>query len=398
MDYMATSSSSSEDISMSPYCVRQTSMIGRMRLCDFPIMPSLSGSITCLDDPDLQRNVQLTVLGANIQLYMPVSVRYVQGHLIVADAGGHAVLRMNIDTGNVFRMAGNGLPGYVGDGGIAVHGRLNHPADAVVHPVLPMLYIADAMNHRIRNVDCESGMISTFAGTDMGTDSFDRFAAVGIGFSSEVVGEAESVRLMEPFRLAVSPSGSFLMVLERGEIVTAQCVDEDECSDDDATGACDHLNAYVTSRLLRIDLETRQTLHVGGSRGMGDVNSKTLKDYMFSQPVDMCFGTDDNILYVLEYGESNDCVGHVNAIDLSLNICDRIFSCRSPTALCYDWDGGAAELVVSCIEADSNCISLMRLCRRNGGFIDLRTRTRTMLTCLNVILIVVASGRRKTMR
>lgn len=59
-------------------------------------------------------------------------------------------------------IAGDGNAGYSGDWGIATRTSLNHPWDVAVHN--GHIYIADALNHRIRKIDKDTGIISTVAG------------------------------------------------------------------------------------------------------------------------------------------------------------------------------------------------------------------------------------------
>ena len=59
-------------------------------------------------------------------------------------------------------VAGNGTPGYGGDGGPATQAMLNVPTRVVVGPD-GAFYIADETNHRIRRVGPD-GIITTVAG------------------------------------------------------------------------------------------------------------------------------------------------------------------------------------------------------------------------------------------
>ena len=61
---------------------------------------------------------------------------------------------------------------YGGDGRTAVQAQLNFPT-AVAVDREGNLYIADTMNHRVRMVDSETGIISTLAGTGQARFSGD---------------------------------------------------------------------------------------------------------------------------------------------------------------------------------------------------------------------------------
>ncbi len=62
-------------------------------------------------------------------------------------------------------VAGNGTPGFAGDGDRATAAQLNAPAGLAVDGA-GNLYIADTGNHRIRKVDAATGDMTTMAGTD----------------------------------------------------------------------------------------------------------------------------------------------------------------------------------------------------------------------------------------
>ena len=87
-----------------------------------------------------------------------------QGNLYVAEAMNHCVRRVDKDTGVITTVAGNGTEGYSGDGGPATEARMNQPyslqVDSNGH-----IYIVDRLNAAVRRVDAASGVISTVAGT-----------------------------------------------------------------------------------------------------------------------------------------------------------------------------------------------------------------------------------------
>ena len=83
------------------------------------------------------------------------------GSLYIADRWNHAVRKLDA-AGILTTVAGCGLPGFSGDGGPATQARLNHPR-AVAVDAQGNLYIADTENHRIRKVSAD-GIIRTIAG------------------------------------------------------------------------------------------------------------------------------------------------------------------------------------------------------------------------------------------
>jgi uncharacterized protein (TIGR03437 family) len=94
------------------------------------------------------------------------------GTVYVADA--HRILKWP-PGGVVTTVAGNGLPGFAGDGGQATLAQLWYPYACAVDS-FGNLYIADTWNHRIRKVDA-SGVITTVAGTGQSGYTGDEGAA-----------------------------------------------------------------------------------------------------------------------------------------------------------------------------------------------------------------------------
>ncbi len=103
-----------------------------------------------------------------------------QGNLYVAEYGGHRVRKINITTGIVTTIAGNGSAGYNGDGGPAVNANFNTPYDLAIDDA-GNIFVADYYNCRIRKIDAATGAISTFAGTGAASYSGDGGIATNAG-------------------------------------------------------------------------------------------------------------------------------------------------------------------------------------------------------------------------
>ncbi|MGA7832729.1 MAG: hypothetical protein WCA21_17360 [Terracidiphilus sp.] len=85
------------------------------------------------------------------------------GHLDIADAENQRIRQVDLSTGIITTIAGNGLAGYYGDGGLSTEAKIDHPTGVAVDP-LGDLYIADHGNYRIRIIDPHTGIITTYAG------------------------------------------------------------------------------------------------------------------------------------------------------------------------------------------------------------------------------------------
>lgn len=93
-----------------------------------------------------------------------------QGHLYVADTMNHRVRRVDAQTGIITTIAGTGQARFSGDDGPADRAALNEPA-ALAVDAQGQLYIADQSNNRVRAVDLKTGIIRTVAG--MGSAAYD---------------------------------------------------------------------------------------------------------------------------------------------------------------------------------------------------------------------------------
>jgi DNA-binding beta-propeller fold protein YncE len=84
------------------------------------------------------------------------------GALYVADTWNFAVRRIDLRTGLVTRVAGTGHKGYSGDGGPAVLAQFGGVYAIAFHG--NVLYVCDLDNRRIRTVDLATGKVTTVAG------------------------------------------------------------------------------------------------------------------------------------------------------------------------------------------------------------------------------------------
>ena len=125
------------------------------------------------------------------------------GNLFIADTGNQCIRQVDTN-GLITTVAGNGTQGYSGDGGPATNASLNQP-NSVVVDAFGNLFIADAANGRIREVD-PAGLITTPAGN--GTQ----------GYSGDG-GAATNASLYYPTDTAVDAFGNlFIADLENHRI------------------------------------------------------------------------------------------------------------------------------------------------------------------------------------
>ena len=116
-----------------------------------------------------------------------------QGNLYILDSDNHRVRKMDRTTGIITTIAGNGVAGYSGDGGLATSASLDTPVDMALDED-GNIYISDRRNHRIRKVDAITGIITTVVG--MGA----------AGFSGDG-GPATFSQLRYPFGISLDANG-----------------------------------------------------------------------------------------------------------------------------------------------------------------------------------------------
>jgi sugar lactone lactonase YvrE len=119
--------------------------------------------------------------------------------LYISDTLNHRVRAVDLATGIIDTVAGDGTEGYSGDGGPATAAQLNAPRDLEIGPEGD-LYIADTDNNVIRAVNLGTGEIRTAVGTgELGLDPTDGLPAT-------------ETRLKRPFGLAFDPEGNLYVM------------------------------------------------------------------------------------------------------------------------------------------------------------------------------------------
>ena len=139
------------------------------------------------------------------------------GNLYIADTMNHRVRRVDAATGVITTFAGNGQPRYSGDGGPAVLAALNDPTGIVVND--EALYIADQSNNRVRRVQLSTGIITTIAG-----DGTPAYSGDGASAAQASLSGPSGVALTEEGRLYVADTfNSRIRIVDgvTGEIATA---------------------------------------------------------------------------------------------------------------------------------------------------------------------------------
>jgi sugar lactone lactonase YvrE len=204
------------------------------------------------------------------------------GNLYIADTGNHAVRVVTTD-GNISTLAGNGQPGYSGDGGPAAAASFNGP-QGLASDNYGNLYVADTDNNAVRKIS-PSGVITTYAGNGLQGYSYDGFFAreselnlpVGLAVSSGNLYIADSgnnrVRLVTAARLITTFAGNGTAGYRGDDGVGGQAEDAELNGPAFVASDALGLNVYISDsqnlRIRQVLPDTIITTAAGGKQSLG---------------------------------------------------------------------------------------------------------------------------------
>lgn len=211
-----------------------------------------------------------TIAGGNVGDGRTVSETFLNRPVdVVVDGDGNTyfsederVRRIDAVTGVITTVAGNGVTGYSGDGGPATSASLNRPAGLALDAARHLLYIADFSNHRVRQVNLQTGIITTVVGdgfTDR--DGGGRFRGDN--------GPATQASLNFPFGLAVDAAGHL------------------------------YIGEFGNNRIRRVDVTTRIITTFAGDGDRGSKGDDGPATEASLNPTGLAFDADGN-LYVAD--------------------------------------------------------------------------------------------------
>ena len=169
-------------------------------------------------------------------------------NIYIADSGNHRIRKITGGTattiGTMSTIAGNGIPGFQGDNGLATVAELNFPTAVALDPS-GLIYLTDFNNSRVRRI-APNGVITTVAGggsgglttptgitvdptsnlyiDDSGASRMLKFsisgasaifAGTGVRYYLGDGGAGTSAQLVQPQQLAVTAQGVY--IADRGE-------------------------------------------------------------------------------------------------------------------------------------------------------------------------------------
>lgn len=139
-------------------------------------------------------------------LNMPHEIQFDKaGNLYIAERDNHVIRKVEATTRVISTVAGTGVGGFSGDGGLGVKAQLRQP-HSIVFDRDGTLLICDIGNQRIRRLHLDTGVIETYAGTGQAAETPDGAPVSG-------------TPLRGPRTMALAPTGDLYLALREGNAI-----------------------------------------------------------------------------------------------------------------------------------------------------------------------------------
>jgi hypothetical protein len=167
-----------------------------------------SGNVTTIAGIGIVSSVDGT--GTNAGFNSPFGLKLNNGILYIADLGNNKIRKMVLASSIVSTIAGSGSGTYLD--GIGTNSCFYHPYDVCIDNTSDNLYVTDQINHRIRKIVLTTGVVTTIAGTGVGTFVNGIGSYVGFNYPEGItidnsgklyVGDFSSIRQIT---VAIDPS------------------------------------------------------------------------------------------------------------------------------------------------------------------------------------------------
>jgi uncharacterized protein (TIGR03437 family) len=174
---------------------------GRVRKVDS------SGTITTVAGGGLFKPVD-GLLATKAYFYSTTGLAFdASGNLLISDGAVGSICKLDITTGLLSTVAGTGVNGESGDGGLATSAALWGPTSLAMDGKGD-LYILEPLAEQVRKIDGATGIINTVAGTGARAYSGDG-------------GPATSAALWDPEGVAADSSGNLYIADSQSEVIRA---------------------------------------------------------------------------------------------------------------------------------------------------------------------------------
>jgi DNA-binding beta-propeller fold protein YncE len=204
-------------------------------------------------------------VGTNARFESPIGIDVSGTIVYVADSFNNRIRQVDVETGNVTKLAGSlaGSDAAAGfSDGTGTHAKFNKPEGVAVSPDGGTLYVSEWINNCIRVVDVATGSVTTLAGSAGDAGSID-----GIGTAARFNGLQD---------VTVSPNGFFLYVSD-----------------------------YLNNRIRKVVVATGEDYEYGNvttlaGSGVADSIDGTSTAASFNRPGGVDTSPDGTVLYVAE--------------------------------------------------------------------------------------------------